>query len=101
MTSNVLKIISFNNFQDGKLSTFQVRTHLISLCLSDQAIMTFFNLMETECNIEKLSVVLKPLIRKKGDVSALVKAGIKDLEIIVHNAEILGVKVSKLFLFIV
>ncbi|XP_077285683.1 eukaryotic translation initiation factor 2 alpha kinase Gcn2 isoform X2 [Arctopsyche grandis] len=94
--SDVYSILS--DARDGKLSKFQVQTHLISLCLSDQAMVIFFSLMETECPIEKLSHILKPLLKKRGEVNVLARAGVKDLETIVHNAEILGVKCPILIL---
>jgi len=53
-----------------------------------------FKLMETECTIEKLNSDLKILIRKKGEANVLAKEAIKELEVIIHNAESLGVKVG-------
>ncbi|XP_070151406.1 eIF-2-alpha kinase GCN2 isoform X2 [Polyergus mexicanus] len=78
--------------RDGKLTKFQVQTHLISLCLTDQAMETLFNLLETESSVAKISSVLKTITRRKGDVAGLAKEGLKDIEAVISNVEGLGVK---------
>lgn len=79
--------------RDGKLTKFQVQTHLISLCLTDQAMETLFNLLETESSVAKISSVLRTITRRKGDVAGLAKEGLKDIEAVISNVEGLGVKV--------
>lgn len=85
--------------RDGKISQFQVQTHLISLCLTDQAVLTLFNLLETENSIEKIAGVLKTITRRKGDAAALAREGLREVETVIANAEALGVKVLNLFYF--
>lgn len=80
--------------RDGKFSKFQVQTHLISLCLTDQAMETLFNLFETESSVAKIASVLRTITRRKGDAAALAKEGLRAMEIVIANAEALGVKVS-------
>jgi translation initiation factor 2-alpha kinase 4 len=79
--------------RDGKFSRFQVQTHLISLCLTDQAMETLFNLFETESSIAKIASVLKTITRRKGDAAAFAKEGLREIETVIANAEALGVKV--------
>lgn len=81
------------NARDGKFSKFQVQTHLISLCLTDQAMETLFNLLETESSVAKISSVLKTITKRKGDAANLAKEGLKDIETVISNIESLGVKV--------
>lgn len=81
------------NARDGKFSKFQVQTHLISLCLTDQAMETFFNLLETESSVAKIASVLRTITRRKGDAAGLAKEGLKDIETVISNIENLGVKV--------
>ncbi|XP_050446671.1 eIF-2-alpha kinase GCN2 [Cataglyphis hispanica] len=78
--------------RDGKLTKFQVQTHLISLCLTDQAMETLFNLLETESSVAKISSVLRTITKRKGDVAGLAKEGLKDIEAVISNVEGLGVK---------
>ncbi|XP_043271459.1 eIF-2-alpha kinase GCN2 [Venturia canescens] len=78
--------------RDGKFSKFQVQTHLISLCLTDQAMETLFNLFETESSVAKIASVLRTITRRKGDAAALAKEGLREMEIVIANAEALGVK---------
>ncbi|XP_031785554.1 eIF-2-alpha kinase GCN2 [Nasonia vitripennis] len=78
--------------RDGKFSRFQVQTHLISLCLTDQAMETLFNLFETESSVAKIASVLKTITKRKGDAAALAKEGLREIEIVIANAEALGVK---------
>ncbi|XP_032674850.1 eIF-2-alpha kinase GCN2 isoform X2 [Odontomachus brunneus] len=80
------------NARDGKFSKFQVQTHLISLCLTDQAMETFFNLLETESSVAKIASVLRTITRRKGDAAGLAKEGLKDIETVISNIENLGVK---------
>ncbi|KAJ8673725.1 hypothetical protein QAD02_004987, partial [Eretmocerus hayati] len=81
-----------NDTRDGKFSRFQLQTHLISLCLTDQAMETLFNLFETESSVAKIASVLKTIARRKGDAAALAKEGLREIEIAIANAEALGVK---------
>ncbi|XP_012229735.1 eIF-2-alpha kinase GCN2 [Linepithema humile] len=78
--------------RDGKLTKFQVQTHLISLCLTDQAMDTLFNLLETESSVAKIASVLKTITKRKGDTAALAKEGLKDIETVISYVEGLGVK---------
>ncbi|XP_011337588.1 eIF-2-alpha kinase GCN2 isoform X2 [Ooceraea biroi] len=78
--------------RDGKLTKFQVQTHLISLCLTDQAMDTLFNLLETESSVAKITSVLRTITRRKGDAAGLAKEGLKDIETVISNVESLGVK---------
>jgi len=80
--------------RDGKLTKFQVQTHLISLCLTDQAMETLFNLLETESSVAKITSVLRTITRRKGDAAGLAKEGLKDIETVISNVESLGVKVT-------
>ncbi|KAG7210245.1 hypothetical protein KM043_011793 [Ampulex compressa] len=78
--------------RNGKFSKFQVQTHLISLCLTDQAMETLFNLFETESSVAKISSILKTITKRKGDAAGLAKEGLRDIEIVISNIEALGVK---------
>ncbi|KAL6267393.1 hypothetical protein P5V15_000468 [Pogonomyrmex californicus] len=78
--------------RDGKLTKFQVQTHLISLCLTDQAMETLFNLLETESSVAKITSVLRTITRRKGDAAGLAKEGLKDIETVISNVESFGVK---------
>lgn len=80
--------------RDGKFTKFQIQTHLISLCLTDQAMETLFNLFETESSVAKIHSVLKTITRRKGDAAALAREGLKEIEIVMENIETLGVKVK-------
>lgn len=83
--------------RDGKFSKFQVQTHLISLCLTDQAMETLFNLFETESSVAKITSILRTITRRKGDAAGLAKEGLHDIEIVIANIEALGVKVINFF----
>ncbi|KAI4482571.1 hypothetical protein M0804_008424 [Polistes exclamans] len=78
--------------RDGKCTKFQVQTHLISLCLTDQAMETLFNLFETESSIAKIRGILKTITKRKGDAAALAKEALHDIEVVIANIEALGVK---------
>lgn len=79
--------------RDGKLTKFQVQTHLISLCLTDQAMETLFNLLETESTVTKITSVLRTITKRKGDAAGLAKDGLRDIETVISYVESLGVKV--------
>ena len=79
--------------RDGKFSRFQVQTRLISLCLTDQAMDTLFNLFETESSVAKIASILKTITKRKGDAAALAKEGLKAIDTVIANTEALGVKV--------
>ncbi|XP_043791915.1 eIF-2-alpha kinase GCN2 isoform X2 [Apis laboriosa] len=78
--------------RDGKFTRFQIQTHLISLCLTDQAMETLFNLFETESSVAKIHSVLKTITRRKGDAAAFAREGLKEIEIVMENIETLGIK---------
>ncbi|XP_012147021.2 eukaryotic translation initiation factor 2 alpha kinase Gcn2 isoform X1 [Megachile rotundata] len=78
--------------RDGKFSKFQIKTHLISLCLTDQAMETLYNLFESEGSPAKISSILKTITRRRGDAATLAKEGLKEIELIVKNIEALEVK---------
>ncbi|CAL7948676.1 unnamed protein product [Xylocopa violacea] len=81
--------------RDGKVTKFQLQTHLISLCLTDQAMETLFNLLETESSVAKIHSVLKTITKnktKKSDAAALAREGLRKIEIVMENIETLGVK---------
>ncbi|XP_066996679.1 eIF-2-alpha kinase GCN2 [Anabrus simplex] len=78
--------------RDEKYSKFQIQTHLISLCLTDQAIDTLFSLIKAENPISKAVSAFRAITRRKGEAAVLAKEGLHDLEIIVANTEALGVK---------
>ncbi|XP_012255300.2 eIF-2-alpha kinase GCN2 [Athalia rosae] len=80
------------NARDGKFSKFQLQTHLISLCLTDQAMETLFNLFETESSVTKIASILRTITRRKGNAAVLAKEGLRELEIVIANAEALGIK---------
>lgn len=80
--------------RDGKFSRFQVQTHFISLCLTDQAMETLFNLFETESSVAKIHSVLKTITKRKGDAATLAREGLKEIEIVMENIEAFGVKVK-------
>ncbi|KAI4502781.1 hypothetical protein M0802_001825 [Mischocyttarus mexicanus] len=78
--------------RDGKFSKFQVQTHLISLCLTDQAMETLFNLFETESSVAKITGILKTITKRKSDAAGLAKEALHDIEVVIANIEALGVK---------
>ncbi|XP_046628055.1 eIF-2-alpha kinase GCN2 [Neodiprion virginianus] len=78
--------------RDGKFSKFQLQTHLISLCLTDQAMETLYNLFETESSVAKIASVLRTITRRKGNAAILAKEGLRELEIVIANTEALGLK---------
>ncbi|XP_021938823.1 eIF-2-alpha kinase GCN2 isoform X2 [Zootermopsis nevadensis] len=78
--------------RDEKYSKFQVQTHLISLCLNDQAMVTLFSLIETESPISKVASAFRVITKRKGEAASLAKQGFHELETIIMNAEALGVK---------
>uniref|UniRef100_A0A0C9QMD1 non-specific serine/threonine protein kinase n=1 Tax=Fopius arisanus TaxID=64838 RepID=A0A0C9QMD1_9HYME len=79
--------------REGKFSKFQVQTHLISLCLTDQAMSTLSNLFDTESSVAKISSVLKTITKRKGtDAAILAREGLREIETVVSNAEALGVR---------
>lgn len=80
--------------RDGRLSKFQVQTHLISLCLTDQAMDIIFNLFETENSVSKITSILKTITKRKGEASALAREGLRDLEAVEAHLVNFGVKVS-------
>lgn len=81
-------------FKDGKLSKFQVQTHLISLCLTDQAMLRVVELMDSDIPLKQLAEKTNKLLRRKGEVGQLAKKAINELEMIVKNVQALGVTVS-------
>ncbi|KAJ4436658.1 hypothetical protein ANN_16789 [Periplaneta americana] len=78
--------------RDEKYSKFQVQTHLISLCLTDHAMVTLFSLIETESPISKVASAFRVITKRKGEAASLAKQGFHELETIISNTEALGVK---------
>ncbi|XP_051161013.1 eIF-2-alpha kinase GCN2 [Leptopilina boulardi] len=76
----------------GKISRFQVKTHFISLCLTDQAMEMLFQIFETETTVDKIAIVLKNIMRRKGDAAILARDGLSEIETLIENIETLGVK---------
>lgn len=86
------------NLQEGKVTKFQVKTHFISLGLSDNSISTLFHLMELESTWPKIISILQGITKKKsGEASSLAKQGLQELKLIIQNAESLGVTVCKFY----
>lgn len=78
--------------RSGRVSKFQVQTHLISLCLTDQAMAMLFNLFEIESSASKIQSVLKSITKRKSEAAGLVKDGLCDIDIVIENVERFGVK---------
>ncbi|KAK0164782.1 hypothetical protein PV328_003359 [Microctonus aethiopoides] len=75
-----------------KLSKYQIRTHLTSLGLTDQAMETLFNLLDTESSVSKITSVLKTITKRKDNAAILANAGLREIEIVTTYVENLGVK---------
>ncbi|GLV39622.1 Gcn2 [Carabus blaptoides fortunei] len=88
--NDVYSILS--DARDGKVTKFQIKTHLISLCLTDNAMVTLFSLIETESPINKASNTLRMITKRKGEAGQLAKLGLDELTKIIQNTEALGVK---------
>ncbi|XP_031334945.1 eIF-2-alpha kinase GCN2 isoform X2 [Photinus pyralis] len=87
--NDVFNILS--DAKEGKVK-LQVKTHLISLGLSDNSITTLFNLIEMENTFPKIMSAFQIITRKKStEASTLAKQGLQELKIIIQNAEALGV----------
>ncbi|KAK5647909.1 hypothetical protein RI129_002801 [Pyrocoelia pectoralis] len=87
--NDVFNILS--DAKEGKVK-LQIKTHLISLGLSDNSIATLFNLIEMENTFPKIISAFQIITRKKStEASALAKQGLQELKIIIQNAEALGV----------
>lgn len=70
-----------------------MQTHLISPCLTDQAMATLRSLTEMESQISRVASALRVITNRKGEAASLAKQGLRELETIITNAEALGVKV--------
>lgn len=88
------KLLFLLYWQAEKCSKFQMQTHLISLCLADQAMATLFSFFEMESPISKVASQLRVITNRKGEAASLAKQGLHELEIIITNTEALGVKVT-------
>ncbi|XP_078593658.1 eIF-2-alpha kinase GCN2-like isoform X1 [Branchiostoma floridae x Branchiostoma japonicum] len=75
-----------------KLRKLQVQTRLCSLSLSDQTVECLFRYVEQEGPVNKISSLLKSLTKNKGQVGALAKQGLHELQTIISHAETLEVK---------
>lgn len=85
-------------FQEGKVTKFQIRTHLISLGLSDSTIIMLFNLLESESPISKISSHLQMITKKKSsEAGTLAKQALQELKSIIQNVESFEVDVSTLW----
>lgn len=80
--------------REENLSRLQVRTRLISLCLTDQAMEVLFSLFDTESTVQKISGILKTITKRKGDAAAFAKKGLTEIETVIEQAQALGVKVN-------
>ncbi|KAK9685767.1 hypothetical protein QE152_g37698 [Popillia japonica] len=81
--------------REGKVTKFQIRTHLISLGLSDSTILMLFNLLESESPINKISSQLQMITKKKStEASTLAKQALQELKLIIQNVESFEVDVS-------
>lgn len=77
------------------MTKFQIRTHLISLGLSDSTILMLFNLLESESPINKISSQLQMITKKKStEASTLAKQALQELKLIIQNVESFEVDVS-------
>lgn len=70
-----------------------MQTHLVSPCLTDQAMATLFSFIELESPISKVASTLRVITKRKGEAASLAKQGLHELETIITNTEALGVKV--------
>ncbi|XP_025831674.1 eIF-2-alpha kinase GCN2 [Agrilus planipennis] len=87
---NIYKVLS--EAKESKSKNIQIRTHLMSLGLSDNSIATLFNLIELEQPLSKINSILQSITRKRSNEAAqLAKQALQDLKIIINNAESLGV----------
>ncbi|KAK4885013.1 hypothetical protein RN001_001284 [Aquatica leii] len=80
--------------KEGKVK-FQIKTHLISLGLSDNSIATLFNLVEMESSLPKVISAFQMITKKKSsEASILAKQALQELKFIIQNAEALGVTIN-------
>lgn len=77
------------------MTKFQIRTHLISLGLSDNTILMLFNLLESESPINKIASQLQAITKKKSEASTLAKQALQELKLIIQNIESFEVDVRK------
>ncbi|KAF5298737.1 hypothetical protein FQR65_LT09606 [Abscondita terminalis] len=80
--------------KEGKVK-LQIKTHLISMGLSDNSIATLFNLVEMENSLPKIVSAFQMITKKKSsEASILAKQGLQELKMIIQNAETLGVTIN-------
>lgn len=95
----VNRLLFLHCWQAEKSSNFQMQTHLISPCLTEQAMATLFSLTEMESPISRVASALRVITNRKGEAASLAKQGLHELETIITNTEALGVKVIGYYLF--
>ncbi|KAF5288488.1 hypothetical protein FQA39_LY15417 [Lamprigera yunnana] len=80
--------------KEGKMK-LQIKTHLISLGLSDNSIATLFHLVEMENTLPKIISTFQMITKKKSsEAGILAKQGLQELKVITQNAEALGVTIN-------
>ena len=74
---------------DGKYSKSQLQTHLISLCLRDQAVDILYKYLQVESSVSTMTDTLETLYKQKGICSK----GLEEIQFVITRSKDLGVQV--------
>lgn len=89
--NSVYEILSDNKKEN--VSRFQIQNKLINLGLGEQSVASFCHYIELKELHSKLESYFIPIIRRKNQAAALAKQGIRELQSVITNAELLDIKI--------
>ncbi|XP_038072297.1 eIF-2-alpha kinase GCN2-like isoform X2 [Patiria miniata] len=88
----VYKILS--DARTEKLTKLQIQTRLCSMSLSEQQVRNLYSYIELEGHHSKVAGALKSLVNCKGPSGSMVKQGLHELEAIISQAQVFGIRLE-------
>ncbi|XP_071485628.1 eIF-2-alpha kinase GCN2-like [Diadema antillarum] len=87
---------TLNEARTEKLNKIQTQTRLCGMSFTEQQVANLYQYIELECSLSKLTTTLKPLTRGNNPNALMVKQALHELEVIISQAQIFGVRLPML-----
>ncbi|XP_030854895.1 eIF-2-alpha kinase GCN2 isoform X1 [Strongylocentrotus purpuratus] len=87
---------TLNEARTERLTKVQTQTRLCGMSFTEQQVASLYQYIDLECPLSKLTSTLKPLTRGQGQNASMVKQALHELEVIISQAQVYGVRLEML-----
>ncbi|XP_041467880.1 eIF-2-alpha kinase GCN2-like isoform X1 [Lytechinus variegatus] len=87
---------TLNEARTERLTKVQTQTRLCGMSFTEQQVASLYQYIDLECPLSKLITTLKPLTKGQGQNASMVKQALHELEVIISQTQVYGVKLEML-----